>query len=65
MKTIELIIAPRGEMRLETKGFTGAACKEASRLLEMALGTKQSERLTPEFFQPALQTAHLQQGSAS
>ena len=48
-KTIEIIIAPTGQTRLETKGFAGSGCQEASRVLEHALGFKQSEQFTAEF----------------
>ena len=46
---IEIIISPRGQSRLETKGFAGNKCRDASRLLETALGRTTSERLTAEF----------------
>jgi hypothetical protein len=50
MKTIEIIVSPSGETRVETKGFTGRECLEASRQLETALGVKQAEQLTSEFY---------------
>ncbi len=50
-KIIEIIVSPTGETRLETKGFTGNECKEASKFVEQALGNRQSERLTAEFHQ--------------
>ena len=34
MKTIEIVVDPRGEAVLQTKGFTGPACRDASKLLE-------------------------------
>ena len=49
MKTIEVIISPSGESRLETKGFAGSECKAASRALESALGKSMAESLTAEF----------------
>ena len=49
MKTIEIIISPSGQARVETKGFAGSQCREASRLLEAALGKTTSETLTAEF----------------
>lgn len=49
MKTIELIVSPDGSSRVETKGFAGDECQQASRFLEQALGMKQREQLTPEF----------------
>ena len=50
MKTIDVIVAPDGSSRVQTNGFTGSQCKEASRFLEQALGTKQSEQLTADFY---------------
>ena len=49
-KTITLIIAPDGKTKLETNGFTGSSCREASRSLEDALGTGTVERLKTEYF---------------
>ena len=49
MKTITIIVLPTGETSLETKGFAGAECREASRFVEEALGKRQSEQLTGEF----------------
>ena len=50
-KIIEIIVSPTGETRLETKGFTGEECKEASKFVEEALGVKQVEQVTAEFHQ--------------
>ena len=50
MKTIEIIVSPTGETRLETKGFAGAECQEASRFLEEALGQSLSDQPTSERF---------------
>jgi hypothetical protein len=48
-RIIEIIVSPTGQLRLETKGFAGSDCQEASRFLEQALGAKQSEQFTAEF----------------
>lgn len=48
-KIIEIIVSPTGETRVETKGFTGNSCREASRFLERALGTRTAEHFTAEF----------------
>ena len=53
MKTIEILIDAKGEVRVQTKGFTGAACRDASALLELALGEVMAEQVTPEFYQAA------------
>lgn len=63
MKTIEITIAPDGQTKVETKGFAGASCREASQFIEKALGKATGEQLTPEFFQPTTQQQTLRQGA--
>jgi hypothetical protein len=48
-KIIEVTVSPKGETSIQTKGFTGGECREASRRLETALGVRNSEQLTSEF----------------
>jgi hypothetical protein len=50
-KTIEVVVSPNGQTKLETKGFAGSACRDASKLLEAALGTTTEERLSAEYYQ--------------
>jgi hypothetical protein len=50
-KIIRIIVGPKGETRIETKGFSGPECREASKFLEQALGRPVSEQLTAEFYQ--------------
>jgi hypothetical protein len=50
-KNIRLIVSPTGEARIETRGFSGPECREASKFLEQALGQPTSEKLTAEFYQ--------------
>lgn len=50
-KFIEIIVSPNGESRVETKGFAGSGCREASQFIESALGKRVGEDLTPEFHQ--------------
>jgi len=64
-QVIEVIISPQGETRVETKGFAGTSCRDASQFLEQALGVKVSEKLTPEFYQQQPAQNRLQQGGAS
>ncbi len=49
MKTIEIIVSPDGQVKLQTKGFAGPSCQEASHFLEQALGTKTGDQPTSEF----------------
>jgi hypothetical protein len=50
MKIIEIIVSPQGETRVETKGFAGSECQQASRFVEEALGKSTAERLTGEYY---------------
>ena len=50
MKTIEITIAPDGATTIETKGFAGRECLDATRALKAALGQNSGERLTSEFY---------------
>jgi len=51
VKIIEITVSPNGDAKVETKGFTGGACREASRFVEQALGARSAEALTAEFYQ--------------
>jgi Protein of unknown function (DUF2997) len=51
MKSIEILVSPKGETTVTTKGFTGSSCKDASRFIEQALGEKTGEQLTAEFYE--------------
>lgn len=53
MKIIEIIVSPSGQTRVETKGFAGADCRQASEFLEKALGARLSERVSAEFYHQA------------
>ncbi len=61
-KTIEIIISPSGQTRVETKGFAGSECRQASQFIEQALGQRTSEQLTAEFHQHANQQQTSRQG---
>ncbi len=50
MKTITLIIAPDGKTRVETHGFAGQSCTDASQFIEQALGPTTTEQFKSEYF---------------
>ena len=50
-QTIEIIVAPNGQSQVQTKGFTGSSCRQASGFIEQALGQRTSEQLTADFYQ--------------
>ena len=55
MKTIEILVRPNGETILETRGFSGEQCQQASRFLEQALGRSVQEQRTSEFYESAIE----------
>ena len=68
MRMIEIIVSPTGQSQVQTRGFRGGDCRQASRFLEQALGQRTSEQLTAEFHQSVVpqqsrqsQTHHSQQ----
>ncbi|TWU32783.1 hypothetical protein Q31b_57930 [Novipirellula aureliae] len=56
MKTIEITIAADGKSKVDTNGFTGTACRDASRFLEASLGTRKAETLTSDYYSTNSQT---------
>ena len=50
MKRIEIVVDTKGQSKVETKGFAGSSCVEASKFIEQALGQQTEMRTTPEFF---------------
>lgn len=47
-KYIDATISRDGSVKIETTGFSGSACKDASLAYEQALGVKTSEVMTTE-----------------
>ena len=60
-RIIEVIVSPTGETTLQTKGYTGSDCFQASQFLELALGTKTSDRPSAEFYQQLTKSVEAQQ----
>ncbi|MGO9112089.1 MAG: DUF2997 domain-containing protein [Thermoguttaceae bacterium] len=58
-KIIEIVVSPKGETTVTTRGFAGSSCRDASKFIEEALGQRTSETLTTEFHQT--QSVDLQQ----
>ncbi len=50
-RTIEITVSPTGETKVETKGFSGGECRDASKFVEQALGQRTAEQLKGEFYQ--------------
>jgi hypothetical protein len=65
MKLIEIVVAPTGEARVQTKGFVGSECRQSSEFLERALGSRVSEALTAEFHQTQSTQQQVTEGGAA
>ena len=50
-RVIEVTISPQGGTTLQTKGYVGGECLQASKFLEQALGVVASEHKTAEYHQ--------------
>jgi hypothetical protein len=50
MKLIEVIVDTKGGISLETRGFAGTACREATQEMERALGIATKDQPTAEMF---------------
>jgi hypothetical protein len=62
-RVIEVLVSPQGETTVQTKGYVGGDCLQASKFLEQALGAATADRKTAEFFQ-ANQTPQQQEYQA-
>ena len=51
IRTIEIIVAADGKTTVQTRGFVGSSCQDASRFIEQALGSSTREQRTAEFYQ--------------
>jgi hypothetical protein len=58
---IEVIVAKDGQTTVQTKGYSGNTCTEASKWLEQALGIKTGDRKTNEFYETVTTEQHVQQ----
>ena len=61
-KSIEIIVAPDGKSRVETKGFSGSECRQASQFVEQALGQQVNEVLTQEFYASSVEQQRVREG---
>jgi hypothetical protein len=55
-RIIEVIVSPQGETTVQTKGYAGSDCLQASKFLEQVLGNITAERKTSEYFEQPTQT---------
>lgn len=51
MKTIKITVDEEGQIELETSGFKGKSCEQATEAMIKALGMQASSKKKPEFYQ--------------
>lgn len=49
-KTIEVIVATDGSLKIDAVGFQGADCEKATAFLEQALGKTANKQKKPEYY---------------
>ena len=62
-QTIEIIVSPKGETTVTTKGFAGQSCRDASKFIEQALGQRPASSSPPSSTGPGGRAAQQQQRS--
>jgi hypothetical protein len=60
-RLIEVVVSPTGEVHVQTKGYAGSGCLQASKFLEQSLGVTTTDRKTTEFYQVEPAQQHIQQ----
>jgi hypothetical protein len=60
-RVIEVTVSPTGETTVQTRGYAGADCQQASKFLEQALGVVATEHKTAEFYNPTALEQQVQQ----
>ncbi len=60
-RVIEVTVSPTGEATIQTRGYAGSDCLQASKFLEQALGVVAADHKTAEFYQRSTTEQHVQQ----
>ena len=60
-RVIEVTVSPTGETSIQTKGYAGSDCLQASKFLEQSLGVISSEHRTAEYFESTTEQQQVQQ----
>jgi len=60
-RIIEVTVSPQGEITVQTRGYAGTGCLQASKFLEQSLGVTLSDKKTAEFYQQEVTEQRLQQ----
>ena len=63
MRIIEITVDTKGQSKVESRGFTGGECREASKFIEQALGQRTDEKLTADLYQAQSSEQQLKQST--
>lgn len=62
MKKIRCTIEEDGSVTIETTGFKGKSCLQATAEFEKALGTVKKQKRSPEYYQQETTATHIKAG---
>jgi hypothetical protein len=60
-RVIEVTVSPTGEATVQTRGYAGADCLQASKFVEQSLGVATHEQKTAEFYATTAEQQQVQQ----
>src|SRR5205823_185655 len=60
-RVIEVTVSPQGDVAVQTKGYAGIDCRQASQFLEQALGVVTADRPTAELYETTPTELHARQ----
>ena len=60
-RVIEVIVSPKGEVTIQTRGYAGSDCVQASKFLEQALGVTTADHKTADYYQTQTAQQQVQQ----
>jgi hypothetical protein len=60
-RVIEVTVSPQGEVTVQTKGYAGADCLQASKFVEQALGVTTADHKIAEYYSTTEATQQVQQ----
>jgi hypothetical protein len=60
-RVIEVTVSPQGDVTVQTRGYAGGDCVQASKFVEQALGVVAADHKTAEFYQSTATEQRVQQ----
>ena len=54
-KRIDITVGPDGSTEVESFGFSGKECSDATKIIEQAIGSVKEDRKKAEYYKPSTQ----------